>query len=103
MKSNLIVKPPTWSVWIAVPLRVFLGLTFVYASLQKVADPQFFNPAARGFIGRQIAAFANGSPLHDFLLHTALPNATAFGIMVVLGELAIGICALLGLCLRPAA
>lgn len=86
-----------------VPLRLFLGLTFVYAGLQKVTDAQFFNPTARGFIGRQIAAFANGSPLHDFLLHVALPNATFFGAMVVLGELAIGICVLWGLFLRPAA
>ncbi|HCJ35665.1 MAG TPA: hypothetical protein DHV65_15390, partial [Ktedonobacter sp.] len=54
--------------WILLPLRLFLGITFIYAGLQKISDPQFFNPVARGYVGRQIAAFATGSPLHSFLV-----------------------------------
>ncbi len=45
------------------PLRAFLGITFLYAGLQKVLDPQFFDPAAPGFIGHQLARFAIQSPL----------------------------------------
>ena len=40
-----------------------MGVTFVYAGIQKLTDPQYFNPTARGYIGHQIAAFATGSPL----------------------------------------
>ncbi|MEO7020091.1 MAG: TQO small subunit DoxD [Ktedonobacteraceae bacterium] len=103
MKTHLSVKMTRWSNWIVVPLRLFLGTTFVYAGIQKLTDPQYFNPAARGYIGRQIAGFANGSPLHDFLLNVAAPHAALFGTLVAYGELAIGLGVLLGLLLRPAA
>src|SRR2546430_5850272 len=89
--------------WILLPLRLFLGITFMYAGLQKLTDPQFFNPTAHGYIGKQIAAFATGSPLHNFLVQVAVPHATFFGILVSYGELAIGIGTILGLLLRPAA
>jgi thiosulfate dehydrogenase [quinone] large subunit len=89
--------------WILLPLRLFLGITFIYAGLQKLSDPQFFNPTAHGYIGKQIAAFATGSPLHNFLVQVAVPHATFFGILVSYGELAIGIGTILGLLFRPAA
>jgi thiosulfate dehydrogenase [quinone] large subunit len=85
------------------PLRLFLGITFVYAGIQKLTDPQFFAPNANGYIGRQITAFAAGSPLRGLLLTVALPHAALFGSLVAWGELAIGVGALLGLLLRPAA
>ncbi len=87
---------------VLLPLRLFLGITFVYAGIQKLTDPQFFNPLAVGFIGKQIMAFANGSPLHNFLLHVALPHAMFFGLLVACGEIAIGIGTLLGFLFRPA-
>lgn len=89
--------------WILLPLRLFLGITFIYAGLQKLTDPQFFNHSARGYIGKQIIAFASGSPLHNFLVQVAVPHATFFGILVSYGELAIGIGTILGLLFRPAA
>jgi thiosulfate dehydrogenase [quinone] large subunit len=85
------------------PLRLFLGVTFIYAGIQKLTDPQFFSPDAAGFIGRQISAFAAGSPIRALLLNLALPHAALFGSLVAWGELAIGIGALVGLLLRPAA
>lgn len=85
------------------PLRLFLGITFVYAGIQKLTDPQFFSPDSAGYIGRQISAFAAGSPIRALLLNLALPHAALFGSLVAWGELAIGIGALLGLLLRPAA
>lgn len=89
--------------WILLPLRLFLGVTFVYAGMQKLIDPQYFNPAARGYIGKQILGFASGSPIHNFLVYFIIPHATFFGVLVAIGELAIGIGTLLGLLLRPAA
>src|SRR5437588_3467075 len=88
--------------WVLLPMRLFLGITFIYAGLQKLADPQFFNQAARGYIGKQIMAFAAGSPLHDILIRL-VPHAAFFGALVAYGEIAIGLGALLGLLFRPAA
>lgn len=103
MKSNLVVKTSPWSSWIIVPLRLFLGVTFLYAGIQKLTDPQYFNPAARGYIGHQIISFAQGSPLRGFLLSMAAPHAVLFGGLVAYGELAIGLGVLVGLLLRVAA
>lgn len=89
--------------WILAPLRAFLGVTFVYAGIQKLTDPQFFRPSAPGYIGRQIASFAHGSPISGLLLHTALPHATFFGALIAYGEIAIGVGTLVGLFARPAA
>ncbi len=85
------------------PLRLFLGVTFIYAGLQKLTDPQFFNPKAIGYIGKQIIAFANGSPLHYILIRYGVSHAVFFGLVVALGEIAIGLGALFGFLLRPAA
>lgn len=88
--------------WVLLPMRLFLGITFIYAGLQKLTDPQFFNPAARGYIGKQMIAFATGSPLHSMLIRL-VPHALLFGSLVAYGELAIGLGTLLGLLFRPAA
>ena len=89
--------------WILLPLRLFLGVTFIYAGIQKLTDPQYFNHSAPGYIGKQILGFAFGSPIHNFLVYFVVPHATFFGALVAFGELAIGIGTLLGLLLRPAA
>jgi thiosulfate dehydrogenase (quinone) large subunit len=89
--------------WVLLPLRLFLGITFVYAGIQKFTDPQFFHPDKAGFIGRQMIAFANGSPIGGFLLHIVVPHAMLFGFMVAYGEIAIGLGILIGLLFRPAA
>ena len=89
--------------WILAPLRLFLGVTFIYAGLQKFGDPQFFNPTAAGYIGKQIIAFSHGSPIQALLLHMALPHAKFFGLVIALGEIAIGLGTLFGFLLRPAA
>ena len=88
---------------VLLPLRLFLAITFIYAGIQKLTDPHFFNPAAAGFIGKQIMAFAIGSPIHNFLMHTVLPHAMLFGSVVAFGEIAIGLGTLLGFLFRPAA
>ena len=45
------------------PLRVFLGVTFVYAGLVKLVDPAFLNATAPGSLVEQLHAFARNSPL----------------------------------------
>jgi len=84
------------------PLRLFLGLTFVYAAWQKLTDPGFFNPSAGTYIGHQILGFSRGSPIHGLLLH-AMGYAVAVGVLTVITEFVIGLLILLGLFTRPAA
>jgi thiosulfate dehydrogenase [quinone] large subunit len=89
--------------WVFAPLRLFLGVTFIYAGIQKLTDPQYFNTHAPGYIGKQIQAFATGSPLHGLLINGVLPHASFWGAIIAWGELAIGLGALVGFLLRPAA
>ena len=85
------------------PLRLFLGISFIAAGWDKLSDPTFFDTSAPGYIGNQLAGFASQSPLGGFLTAVAVPNATLFGAMVLAGELAIGFGTLLGLFSRTAA
>jgi len=82
------------------PLRAFLGGTFIYAGLQKWTDRSYFDPHATGYIGKQIVAFAHGSPIQSFLLGIAAPHAVLFGWLVILGELFAGTAVLVGAATR---
>lgn len=91
------------SSWVFLPLRLFLGITFVYAGIQKFTDPQFFHRSTPGYIGNLIIAFAHNSPIRALLIHVALPHAVFFGFLIAFGEIAIGLGTLVGLLARPAA
>jgi thiosulfate dehydrogenase [quinone] large subunit len=85
------------------PLRIFLGITFVYAGIQKLSDPGFLHPGAATYIGTQLHGFANGTP-GGFLLRTfAIPHAELAGIGVALLEILVGLLVLVGLFTRAAA
>jgi thiosulfate dehydrogenase [quinone] large subunit len=85
------------------PLRIFLGVTFVYAGIQKLSDPGFLQHGAPTYIGTQLHGFANGTP-GGFLLKTfAIPHAELAGVGVALLEIAIGLLVLAGLFTRAAA
>jgi thiosulfate dehydrogenase (quinone) large subunit len=77
-------------------LRAFLGVTFLYAGIQKLSDPNFLHAGSRDFIGTQLQGFARGSPIGGILRGLGqMPVATGIGI--ALTELAIGIATLLGI------
>jgi thiosulfate dehydrogenase [quinone] large subunit len=83
------------------PLRLFIGATFVYAGLDKVTDPSFFDPKAPAYIGQQMAGYVRtGSPLSWLLTNLAIPHATFFGALIALGELWVGLATLAGLLTR---
>jgi thiosulfate dehydrogenase [quinone] large subunit len=85
------------------PLRLFLGITFAYAGIQKLSDPGFLHPGAPTYIGTQLQGFANGTP-GGFILHTfALPHPELAGIGVAIIEIAIGLLTIAGLMTRIAA
>jgi thiosulfate dehydrogenase [quinone] large subunit len=85
------------------PLRAFLGGTFVYAGIQKLADPGFLHPGSRTYIGDQLRGFATRTP-GGFLLRAFPLHHPAFaGVAVALAEIGIGLLVLLGLATRYAA
>lgn len=88
--------------WVLIPLRLFLGVTFVFAGLQKLADPQFFNDNSPTSIHAQLVGAEQTSPIHG-LLGALVHIAPAVGAIIAIGELAVGLGVLVGLWTRIAA
>jgi len=85
------------------PLRLFLGITFVYAGIQKLSDPGFLHAGAPTYIGTQLHGFAAGTP-GGFVLRTfALPHPELAGVAVALTEILVGLLVTAGLYTRIAA
>jgi thiosulfate dehydrogenase (quinone) large subunit len=98
--------PPTSDPWLAyapLPLRFFLGATFVYAGLQKIADPDFLQPGSSTYIGTQLQAFAAHSPIGFLLDLFALPTPQLTGVAVIGVELGVGVLVIAGIATRWAA
>src|SRR5947199_6376270 len=85
------------------PLRAFLGATFVYAGIQKLSDPGYLHPGAPTYIGTQLHGFANGTPGGFLLRAFAIPQPKLAGLGVALLEIAIGLLVTAGLLTRLAA
>ena len=86
-----------------VPLRIFLGVTFLYAGLDKLIDPAFLSGSGPGSVGAQMAAFAHTSPLGPLVIAFGQPLPIAVGAGIALLEIAIGVGALTGLLFRACA
>ncbi|MEU2245945.1 DoxX family protein [Streptomyces sp. NPDC019224] len=84
------------------PLRIFLGVTFLYAGLDKLTDSAFFHAAGPGSIGGQMHDLRDSAAIPG-LVDLALKSPSGFGYAIALGELAVGIGTLLGLWTRIAA
>lgn len=84
------------------PLRLFLGATFLYASYQKLTDPGFFKTGSPTYIGTQIAGFSHGTPLGG-VLAIAAQHAVLVGSLTILTEFTIGCLTLAGFFTRGAA
>jgi thiosulfate dehydrogenase (quinone) large subunit len=92
--------------WIGIriaPLRVFLGVTFLYAGLVKLLDPSFLDPTAPTSLVVQLQGFARDSPLAPLITLIGIPLATPIGVLIALSEVAVGLGALTGLAGRAAA
>lgn len=89
--------------WALFPVRLFLGLTFVYGGIQKLSDPGFLHPGAPTYIGTQLRGFAHGAPGGFLLRAFAIPHPGLAGVGVALVEIAVGLLVATGLLTRPAA
>ncbi|WP_406386689.1 DoxX family protein [Streptomyces sp. NBC_01618] len=84
------------------PLRIFLGVTFIYAGLDKLTDSSFFRASGAGSIGETMHAVRDSSAI-PALVDLALKNPGTFGYAIAIGELLVGIGTLIGLRARLAA
>jgi thiosulfate dehydrogenase [quinone] large subunit len=88
--------------WSLLPLRLFLGVTFCYAGIDKLSDSAFLSASGPGSLADLLHA------VHDtagasWLVDLALRSPVGFGYAVAAGELAVGLGTLLGLWSRLAA
>jgi thiosulfate dehydrogenase (quinone) large subunit len=88
--------------WALLPLRAFVGGTFLFAGLQKLANPTFWSAANPTGIKAQLEASAHVSPVHAILSHL-ISLSTPIGIVIAIAEIAVGIGMLVGLWTRLAA
>jgi thiosulfate dehydrogenase [quinone] large subunit len=82
------------------PLRLFLGGTFLYAGLVKILDPTFLDPASPTSIVVQLQGFERASPLAGLIALIGVPFAVPIGLSIALTEIAVGLGALTGIATR---
>jgi thiosulfate dehydrogenase (quinone) large subunit len=87
---------------VLLPLRAFLGVTFLFAGLQKLANPNFFRAASPISIHAQLVAAGRTSPIKG-ILHHLVSVSTPLGLVIALAEVAIGLGVLAGVMTRVAA
>ncbi|MFF8385809.1 DoxX family protein [Streptomyces kanasensis] len=84
------------------PLRVFLGVTFVHAGLDKLTDAQFTAASGAGSVGELMRSVRDASAV-PWLVDQALRDPALFGYAIGAGEVAVGLGTLAGLLARVAA
>lgn len=90
------------ALWILLPLRAYLGFTFLYAGLSKVGGRTFFDSSSPNSLHATLLAVRAHSPIGG-LLGPVEQHPTAFGLLIAVGETAVGLGTLLGLWARVAA
>ncbi|MBY8880402.1 DoxX family protein [Actinacidiphila acidipaludis] len=84
------------------PLRIFLGVTFVYAGLDKLTSNTFFTDAANGSLVQTLHGTHDTAAV-PAMIDLALKAPHGFGYAIALGEIAVGLGMLAGLLGRVAA
>ncbi|THA56476.1 DoxX family protein [Streptomyces sp. A1136] len=84
------------------PLRIFLGVTFVYAGLDKLTDSAFLSASGPGSIGELMHGVRDTSAV-PALVDLALKAPVGFAVALAVGELLVGLGVLAGLLTRIAA
>ncbi|MDG4861862.1 DoxX family membrane protein [Streptomyces sp. T-3] len=93
----------TASRYALLPLRIFLGVTFIYAGLDKLLlDSAFLSASGTDSIGETMRGLRDSAAIPG-LIDLALKSPVGFGYAIAFGELAVGIGTLLGLFARIAA
>ena len=88
---------------VLLPLRLFVGATFLYAGVDKLTDPNFLQASGPGSIGAQLDGFVKVSPIGPLVHLFGQPFPVEMGFLIAVAEIAIGLGALSGLLFRLAA
>lgn len=104
VSSRFSGAPRRWALaeFALLPLRAFLGFTFTFAGLQKLANPGFLDANNPASIQAQIIGSSTRSPIGSLIGHLG-EHAALLGVVIALGEVAIGLGLALGLWTRLAA
>ncbi|MFJ7587295.1 TQO small subunit DoxD [Streptomyces sp. NPDC097617] len=84
------------------PLRLFLGVTFVYAGIDKLTDSAFLSASGDGSIGDLMRGVRDTSAIPG-LVDLSLNSPVGFAVALAIGEILVGLGALVGLLTRIAA
>ncbi|MFF3751149.1 DoxX family protein [Streptomyces sp. NPDC002018] len=84
------------------PLRIFLGVTFIYAGIDKLTQGGFFAATGTGSVGELMRGVRDSSAI-PALVDLALKSPSGFGYAIAFGELAVGLGTLFGVLARLAA
>jgi thiosulfate dehydrogenase (quinone) large subunit len=76
-------------------LRLFLGITFIYAAIDKILDENFLQPESPTSLKSQVSAFSQISPIGEYL-NIVINNSVVFGVLIILSEITVGTLTLLG-------
>ena len=81
-----------------VPLRLFVGVGWLRALAEKLSDPQWHGGAALAtFLKKHLEAGEVVFPFYAHLIqHTFIPNAGTLAVIVMLGQLLVGVSLLTG-------
>ncbi len=107
---QIFLNPKTAPLWLAV--RLYVGYEWLMAGWHKLLNPAWFGNEAgasiTGFVTGALAKTAGEHPdvtgwYASFLQSTVLPNAWVWANAITLGELAVGLGLIVGLCVGTAA
>jgi thiosulfate dehydrogenase [quinone] large subunit len=87
--------------WVLLPLRAFLAFVFLYAGISKVADRSFLDSGSPTGIHATLLAVRGASPIGS-LLGPVQDHSFAFGLLMSIAEIAVGVGFALGLFTRIA-
>lgn len=87
---------------VLLPLRLFMGVTFVYAGLLKLVSADYLNSDSPSGVLKQMQGAVNHSPI-SFVLTHAIEHASLAGVAIAVGELFVGLGILFGIWTRFAA
>lgn len=83
-------------------MRLWLGITWIYAGWDKASDPGFLTAGSSTYIGSQLSGYSTHSPV-GFAFNKLIEHATVVGAFVMISEFAIGLATLLWVAPRLAA
>ena len=76
-------------------MRLWLGVTWIYAGWDKATDGGFLSRGSSTFIGSQLSGYSTQSPLGAGIFNKLIEHSVQVGLFVMVGEFAIGLATLL--------